>query len=283
MGSCFFGVSWYDYGRRMYDPALGRFHVQDRFAEKYLDFSPYQYAANNPIGNIDINGDSIWATVTTTVTNANGTSSIQNNRYYYGQDANGNYGFLDASGALYSGNDAFIGQLTAALGDLSSKPVGKSLVDDLMNSTNNTEIVKRARNTADGQSGSYITWNPTSTRGAPDNAGTNTRQPFIGLGHEMAHVQDIWNGTMNRNTWVTYPKPGGGTGTIPNSEIYATHMENRIRSEHGVPLRVSYAMGPGGRMDPRTRIIRANQSIFYNQAGVTNYSPLRRKQVPFRY
>lgn len=43
----------------MYDPALGRFHVQDRFAEKYLDFSPYQYAANNPILNIDVNGDSI--------------------------------------------------------------------------------------------------------------------------------------------------------------------------------------------------------------------------------
>ncbi len=34
----------------------------DRFAEKYLDFTPYQYAANNPINAIDINGDSIWYT-----------------------------------------------------------------------------------------------------------------------------------------------------------------------------------------------------------------------------
>jgi hypothetical protein len=38
----------------------GGFHTQDRFAEKYLDFTPYQYAANNPIMFIDVNGDSIW-------------------------------------------------------------------------------------------------------------------------------------------------------------------------------------------------------------------------------
>ena len=44
----------------MYDPALGRFHTLDAFAEKYLDFTPYQYAANNPILFIDVNGDSTY-------------------------------------------------------------------------------------------------------------------------------------------------------------------------------------------------------------------------------
>ncbi|MGM0581275.1 MAG: RHS repeat-associated core domain-containing protein [Bacteroidota bacterium] len=52
-------TGWYDYGVRNYDAAVGRFFNQDRFAEKYLDFSPYQYAANNPILYIDVNGDSL--------------------------------------------------------------------------------------------------------------------------------------------------------------------------------------------------------------------------------
>ena len=49
----------YDYGARFYDPVVGRFNVIDRFAEKYMGNSPYQYAADNPILNIDINGDSV--------------------------------------------------------------------------------------------------------------------------------------------------------------------------------------------------------------------------------
>ncbi len=52
-------TKWYDYGARHYDATLGRFTTQDRFAEKYSALSTYQYGANNPICNVDINGDSI--------------------------------------------------------------------------------------------------------------------------------------------------------------------------------------------------------------------------------
>ncbi|MEI9921870.1 MAG: RHS repeat-associated core domain-containing protein [Bacteroidota bacterium] len=44
---------------RMYDPALGRWWVVDRLAEKYYNMSPYNFVANNPILYVDPNGDSI--------------------------------------------------------------------------------------------------------------------------------------------------------------------------------------------------------------------------------
>ena len=60
------GLDWYDYGVRMYDAALGRFHTNDRFAEKYYSMSTYQYGANNPVKNIDVDGDSVRVYTETT-------------------------------------------------------------------------------------------------------------------------------------------------------------------------------------------------------------------------
>jgi RHS repeat-associated protein len=53
------GMDLYHAGARMYDPVIGRFTSQDRFKSKYPSFTPYQYAALNPITFIDVNGDSI--------------------------------------------------------------------------------------------------------------------------------------------------------------------------------------------------------------------------------
>ncbi len=50
------GLNWLDFGRRMYDPLLGRFLGVDPLADKYNWLTTYNYAENSPIANIDLWG-----------------------------------------------------------------------------------------------------------------------------------------------------------------------------------------------------------------------------------
>ena len=57
-------LDWYDYGFRNYDPQIGRFPQLDPLTDDYPHYTPYQYAGNEPIANVDMDGLEEKAVVT---------------------------------------------------------------------------------------------------------------------------------------------------------------------------------------------------------------------------
>ncbi|MEO1053058.1 MAG: RHS repeat-associated core domain-containing protein [Bacteroidota bacterium] len=51
-----FGLTNYDYGFRIYNPALGKFLSVDPLTRDYAFYTPYQFAGNKPISSIDLDG-----------------------------------------------------------------------------------------------------------------------------------------------------------------------------------------------------------------------------------
>jgi len=58
------GLNWMDYGARMYDAQLGRWHAVDPHSNSYLNFTPYNYALNNSMNMLDPDGkDAIFSII----------------------------------------------------------------------------------------------------------------------------------------------------------------------------------------------------------------------------
>ena len=64
-------LNWYDYGFRNYDPQIGRFPQLDPLTDRYPELTPYQYASDEPIANVDMDGlEAIGSTVASSVGDA---------------------------------------------------------------------------------------------------------------------------------------------------------------------------------------------------------------------
>ena len=60
-------LNWYDYGFRNYDAQIGRFTQLDPLTDEYPELTPYQYASDEPIANVDMDGLESYQSLTPVV------------------------------------------------------------------------------------------------------------------------------------------------------------------------------------------------------------------------
>jgi RHS repeat-associated protein len=261
-------TEWLAYGNRFYDAYIGRFFNQDRFAEKYVEMSPYQYAANNSIKFIDVNGDSLWI-------NYDGNRILYIDGGLYNKDGS------DYLGAGVKrdkkGNVKLKGFLKSVVDDLrtiGSKKDGARMLSDIQDSYFSVDIVKNNKTkfsgyTSDAKilpfgeantgSSSTIFFNRYGETSGPDSEGNTYVDSFITLSHELGHAWDASEGLLDLRP---YSRAANGD-IITCSELFATHYENRIRSEHKKPLRKYYDYD-FTKNTGNLRLINGTKSLFYN-------------------
>ena len=168
-----YGLNWHDYGWRPYDAEIGRFIKVDRFADKYPSLSAYQYAVDNPVLFVDVNGDSIWIVY---------------------QDADGNeQRLLYTQGMSFEGSNEQIGALIASLNKLNSIQSGNTVLTSLTGSTANYNL---------GVNGQYGGgYNPNSVeKGSGGNLGIADPSDLYTIAHELFHSYQHENMNMINST-----------------------------------------------------------------------------------
>lgn len=212
-------LDWVDFGRRMYDPQLGIFRVQDRFAEKYHWMTPYQYAANNPIKFTDFNGDSINVAAIQQYDKKNGTDFLTK----IISDLNSQTGYtfsVSASGQLVYAQDkdgnAIISTTTDKNGN--TVQVGSQEARDIMSSAIGNETTAFARivpgSSNAPRNGGLINLNPAQINGFISGA-NNLDNRTLGWGMSFMHE-------------TLHSKVGGGLSDYLPAGTVTGQVEDRL-------------------------------------------------------
>ena len=210
---------------------MGRFNTIDRYADKYTSLSTYQYGANNPIVNIDVNGDSTWTT-TRTVTNGSNiinyytthiTGKVLKNSTSYGTAGDFasklNSKLNSQSGSYSSDNED--GGTTTNIYNVDANYQGANSIADVSASDHLLVLVDKVTGSADENLGGGPAVGRADINGNVAYVEAGSNDPVNTAFHEVGHNLGLVHPTKNSmNDPMSYSGRGTNFSNDQNFTVY---------------------------------------------------------------
>ena len=240
----------------MLDPRVGRWFATDLLESKYPQFTPYNFALNNPLIYIDFNGEDILIPIRTkgdkynTKAENQELSKIESNIILGDLQKLTNDNLVLEKVSTRKG-DFYKVKIITQKNASENLPEGSKLIRNLIEGDGKGKdvVIEYTGSEANGierstNGTSTIKYNPDHLANGEgfvegfitNKDGTKGRPSFIGLAHELIHADENLDGKINKNEVEVIqndgPKGFGKKIFIQKDELTVRKRDNLIRNEH---------------------------------------------------